>query len=189
MTLKECACVADVVMRHPVSVGETGWLRLLPCEARFIFRGDAQARLAAGTAIGVALAAVACRATTDGPRAALWLGPDEHLLIAPDPDAATLAADLARALAGHAHSLVDVGHRQLALELRGGHAEWLLAAQCPLPLDLATFPVGMCTRTVFAKSEVVLWRTAPETFRVEVARSFARYVADMLSEIARDTSV
>jgi sarcosine oxidase subunit gamma len=63
----------------------------------------------------------------------------------------------------------------------------LLAAQCPLPLDLAAFPVDMCTRTVFAKAEVVLWRTAPETFRLEVARSFARYVVDMLSEIARDT--
>jgi sarcosine oxidase subunit gamma len=45
----------------------------------------------------------------------------------------------------------------------------------------------MCTRTVFAKAELVLWRTAPETFRLEVARSFVRYVVDMLSEIARDT--
>ncbi len=179
--------MADVVAREPVVVGETAWLRSLPCAARFVFRGDAQARLAAGTAFGAPLAAVACRATTNGARAALWLGPDEQLLIAPESDAATLGADLARALAGHPHSLVDVGHRQLALELRGRHAEWLLAAQCPLPLDLAAFPVGMCTRTVFAKAEIVLWRTAPETFRLEVARSFARYVVDMLGEIARDT--
>jgi hypothetical protein len=62
------------------------------------------------------------------------------------------------------------------------------AALCPLPLDLTAFPVGMCTRTVFAKAEVVLWRTAPETFRLEVARSFARYVAAMLGEIAARTA-
>ena len=181
--------MADVVAREPVVVGETAWLRSLPCAARFVFRGDAQARLAAGTVFGAPLAAVACRAMTNGARAALWLGPDEHLLIASEPDAAALATDLARALAGQPHSLVDVGHRQVALELRGGHAEWLLAAQCPLPLDLTAFPVGMCSRTVFAKSEVVLWRTAPETFRLEVARSFARYVAAMLSEIARELPV
>jgi len=187
MTPRECACVPEIVARQPVSVGETAWLRPLPSAARFVFRGDAPARLAAGAVLGTPLATVACRATTNGTCAALWLGPDEHLLIAPESAAATLAANLAQALAGLPHSLVDVGHRQLALELRGMHAEWLLAAQCPLPLDLTAFPVGMCTRTVFAKAEIVLWRTAPETFRLEVARSFARYVVDMLSEIARDT--
>ena len=176
----------EIVARQPVSVTETAWLRPLPCAARFVFRGDAPARLAAGAVLGTPLATVACRATTNGACAALWLGPDEHLLIAPEGAAATLAADLAQTLAGLPHSLVDVGHRQLALELRGVHAEWLLAAQCPLPLDLTAFPVGMCTRTVFAKAEIVLWRTAPETFRLEVARSFARYVAAMLGEIARE---
>ena len=176
----------DAVARQAVVVAETAWLRPLPYAARFIFRGDAPARLAAGTAFGTPLAASACRATTNGEYAALWLGPDEHLLIAPEGAAATLASDLARALGGLPHSLVDIGHRQLALELCGMHAEWLLAAQCPLPLDLAAFPVSMCTRTVFAKAEVVVWRTAPETFRLEVARSFARYVTDMLGEIARE---
>jgi sarcosine oxidase subunit gamma len=87
---------------------------------------------------------------------------------------------------GEPHSLVDISHRQIALEMSGPHAAWLLEAQCPLPLDLAAFPVGMCTRTIFAKAEIVLWRTAPETFRVEVWRSFSRYVVDLLTEIARE---
>ena len=42
----------------------------------------------------------------------------------------------------------------------------------------------MCTRTVFAKAEIVLWRTAADTFRVEVWRSFADYVVGMLHETA-----
>ena len=44
----------------------------------------------------------------------------------------------------------------------------------------------MCTRTVFAKAEIVLWRTDPDTFRVEVARSYCRYVVDLLGEVARE---
>jgi sarcosine oxidase gamma subunit len=39
---------------------------------------------------------------------------------------------------------------------------------------------------VFAKAEIVLWRTDPYTFRVEVARSYCRYVVDLLGEVARE---
>ena len=34
----------------------------------------------------------------------------------------------------------------------------------------------MCTRTVFGKAEIVLWRIAPEVFHLDVARSFVPYV-------------
>jgi sarcosine oxidase subunit gamma len=44
----------------------------------------------------------------------------------------------------------------------------------------------MCTRTVFEKSEIVLWRNSSETFRVEVARSFAPYVTGLLAQAARE---
>jgi sarcosine oxidase subunit gamma len=62
----------------------------------------------------------------------------------------------------------------------------LLNAGCPLDLDLAAFPVGMCTRTVLAKAEIVLWRTSAEVFHVEVWRSFASYVTEYLAEAARE---
>ncbi|MDE2261370.1 MAG: sarcosine oxidase subunit gamma, partial [Gammaproteobacteria bacterium] len=48
------------------------------------------------------------------------------------------------------------------------------------------FPVDMCTRTVFAKAQIVLWRTGPETFRVETGRSFAPYVTKILALAARE---
>jgi sarcosine oxidase subunit gamma len=40
----------------------------------------------------------------------------------------------------------------------------------------------MCTRTLFAKAEIVLWRTRPDMFRIEVWRSFAPYVQGLLEE-------
>jgi len=112
--------------------------------------------------------------------------PDEELLLAPVAEGPTVRSVLAAALVDLPHSLVDVSHRQGALELRGPHAAWLLNGGCPLDLDARVFPAGMCTRTVFAKTEIVLWRTAAEVFHVEVGRSFTDYLVGMLHEIARE---
>jgi sarcosine oxidase subunit gamma len=76
---------------------------------------------------------------------------------------------------GLPHALVEVGQRQTALTVTGPLATTLLNVGCPLDLDLAAFPVGMCTRTVLAKVEIVLWRTGPDAFHIEVWRSFAPY--------------
>lgn len=158
-------------------------LRPLPAATRHVLRGGAEVRLAAGQALELELPSAACRAVAAGDRAALWLGPDEWLLIAPEDS--TDSAALQAALGQRPHSLVDVSHRQLAIEVSGAHAATLLAAGCPLDLDPRAFPVGMCTRTMLAKAEVILWRTGPEVFRIEVWRSFAPYVAAFLEEAAR----
>ncbi len=86
----------------------------------------------------------------------------------------------------HPHSLVDGSDRQTGIEITGPDAAAALNAGCPLDLDPEAFPVGMCTRTVLAKTEIVLWRTAPATFRVEVSRSFAMYAWRFLVEASRE---
>jgi sarcosine oxidase subunit gamma len=156
---------------------------LPPC-ARLILRGRAAAIEAATAPLGFALPRQPCRAVTTGRRSALWLGPDEWLILAPVTD--PVAASLTQAMQGHVHSLVDVSHRQCAIELSGAAAADVLNAGCPLDLDETAFPIGMCTRTLLAKSEIVLWRVATDTFHLEVARSFAPYVRDFLREAARD---
>jgi len=81
---------------------------------------------------------------------------------------------------------VEISHGQSAFELSGARATAALNIGCPLDLDPPSFPVDMCTRTVFAKAQIVLWRTGPETFRVETARSFAPYVTKILALAARE---
>ena len=178
--------MVDAAIAHPVRIPAAPWLRLLPPAARFSLRGDAATQLAAASAFGAPLSTIACRAVTSGTGAALWLGPDEQLLMVPPAAAPALIAGLGSALAGLPHSLVDISHRQVALQVHGPHAAWLLGALCPLDLALPAFPVAMCTRTVFAKAEIVLWRTASDVFRLEVGRSFAGYVVGLLHEIARE---
>lgn len=162
---------------------------IVPPLARFIFRGDEAARKAAGKAFGADLPEVACRASIAGERAALWLGPDEFLLLAPDGEGAAIEAAIADALGEAPHSLVDVSHRQTAINLTGAAATTLLALGCPLDLDASVFAVGACTRTVFAKAEITLWRRDETRFHVEVWRSFAPYLWGLLGEALMELSV
>jgi sarcosine oxidase subunit gamma len=163
--------------------GET--VRLLPPATRFILQCARDARERAGSAFGLPMPEAACRAESAAGLAALWLGPDERLLLAPEGEEESVAAALGRALAGMPHSLVDVSHRQVALAVTGAGARELLASGCPLDLDPEAFPVGMCTRTVFARAEVVLWRRSAEEYHLETGRSFSGYVLGWLKESER----
>ncbi len=165
---------------------EAATLTPLPAQARFSFRGRPAAIEAAATVFGVALPQQACHAATTGERAALWLGPDEWLLLAPEAEGPSIAATFAETLAALPHALVDIGHRNVALEIAGGAAATVLNIGCLLDLDLAAFPVGMCTRTVFAKAEIVLWRTGETRFHLECWRSFAGYVWGLLEEARQE---
>jgi sarcosine oxidase subunit gamma len=154
---------------------------------RYVLRVDLAAAAAATADTGVMpLATTACRASQRGDWHALWLGPDEQLLLGPVDAGASLAAAVGNALQGLAHSLVDVGHRQGAVEVSGPAAEDLLSVACPLDLGLVATPVGFCSRTVFGKSEVVLWRRAGDAFHLEVWRSFLPYVHGLLALAAAE---
>jgi sarcosine oxidase subunit gamma len=147
---------------------------------RFILRDDPRVMSVAGEALGLSLPVPTCRASVGAAGAGLWLGPDETLLLLSPDGVGSWQAMLDEALLGLAHSLVDVSHRQVAIEVAGPDAEAMIASGCPLDLHPSAFPVGMCTRTVFAKCEIVLWRKEPRLFHIEVWRSFRAYVAGLL---------
>jgi sarcosine oxidase, subunit gamma len=157
----------------------------LPFATRLNLRGGADVIGPVSGAFGVAPPVTPMGSAASGERAALWLGPDEWLLLA-EESATGLMGDLEKALAGVFHSLVDISHRQVGIALEGPGAARLLAAGCPLDLDLRAFPVGMSTRTLLVKAEIGLWRRDENVFRIEVLRSFAPYVARILDEAARD---
>lgn len=172
--------------RQQQAVASSPLLRQLPPAARLVLRGPSQVLAAAADALGLPRNETPCRAVHNDVRAALWLGPDERLLIGPADAAAEMSGQLQPALAGMPHSVVEISHAQIAFEVGGPRAPAALNIGCPLDLDPASFPVDMCTRTVFAKAQIVLWRTAPDTFRVETARSFAPYVTKILALAARE---
>jgi sarcosine oxidase, subunit gamma len=179
--------MAEIAARTPPTAAAAEWIQSVPPAMRFILHGDAQVRALAAPVWGAAFAEQSCRAVVRDSRATLWLGPDEYLLLGADEESQAAAAEaLERALGDIPHALVNVSHRQFALEVSGTHAATVLSGACPLDLDLGEFPVGMCTRTVLGKADIVLWRTRDDAFHLEVWRSFAGYVTGLLSEIAAE---
>jgi sarcosine oxidase subunit gamma len=163
-----------------------------PPLARFVFRGGAAAEVAAGPAFGLTFPIGLNRAASKGERGqpggrvALRLGPDEVLLIVPVTEGEAVSDAIGQACGETPHALVDISDRHLGFVLEGPHAADLINSGCPLDLDEAAFPVGMVTRTLFHKAEIVLWRMALTVFRVETGRSFAPYVEAHLQEAVKD---
>jgi len=120
-------------------------------------------------------------------RLAARVSPDEWLLFAQTRRPADLADEVAAALDGVFHSLVDVSHRDRAIAVAGRGAREVLNGGCPLDLDDRAFPAGAVTRTIFGKVAILLWRpdAAPD-FRVECRRSQTPYVLDFLREVGRE---
>jgi sarcosine oxidase, subunit gamma len=154
----------------------------LPPAAKLVFRGRPSAIEAAGRAFGTSLPQIACRFAAIGARTAYWLGPDEWLLHEMGADPQILFACMSAALEGHSHSLTDVSHRSEAFAISGANAAYILNHGCPLDLSLEAFPIGMCTRTILNKATIMLSRAEPEVFHIDVWRSFAPYVWQLLDE-------
>lgn len=159
---------------------------LLGPALRLVVRGRAGVPEAAAAALGFPLPTEVCRAAVGGDITALWLGPDEWLVLAPVTRAETLPSALEAALSPLPHAVVDVSHRNAGFVVSGPKATFVLAHGCPLDLSLDAFPVGMCTRTLLGRTEAVLWRTAETAFHVEVWRSFAPYAVAFLEEARRE---
>ncbi len=156
-----------------------------PEASRISLRADPDAIEALSAALDLGLPTRPKTSESKNGRTALWLGPDEWLVI--DKNGADLMAICAGVTA--LHSAVDISHRNTAIIVSGPSAADTLNGGCPLDLSLKAFPVGACTRTILAKIEIVLHRPSEDTFRVECWRSFAPYALGILAESAVDASV
>jgi sarcosine oxidase subunit gamma len=161
-----------------------GMIAVLAPADRFALRMQgANGETIAGFDLGGPINSV--RGETD--RFAARLGPDEWLLVQPEGERQSTLEALQKGFAGRHYSLVAVGHRNVAIAVRGPHASTVLSAGVPLDLGDRGFLKGMATRTLLAKAEVVLIRPAPgDHFRVECWRSFGPYVHAFLVNSARE---
>ncbi|BBE34197.1 sarcosine oxidase subunit gamma [Sphingosinicella microcystinivorans] len=175
--------MSDPTVASPF-LGLSQTIRPLPHFSRAILRVGLKDVARASERLDLALPIAACTATGGSAMGALWLGPDEWLLIgeAGLGNGLDWMAGITEKLGDVVCSLVDVSHRQVALEISGERAEIVLAYGCALDLSITAFPVGMCTRTMYHKAEIVLWRKAPDRFHLEVWRSFARYVEALVRQ-------
>jgi sarcosine oxidase, subunit gamma len=182
--------MADLATRAlPLSRVHGGFptVRLEPAApaTRISLRVRAEDVSALSSALGVDLPVRPKTSAFANGRTALWLGPDEWLVI----DEGESGLMTAAANSGALHSAADVSHRNTAILVSGPDAATAINSGCPQDLSLDAFPVGACSRTLFGKVEVVLLRTGDDAFRMEVWRSFSDYAFGLLAEGARDAAL
>jgi sarcosine oxidase subunit gamma len=157
-------------------------LRELPFVPQFAVR-VAPAKVGATTPlIGFELPGEPNTVAGDERLAALWLGPDEWLVVGLADE-----TELREALAPVGGSVVDVSANRTTLELRGPRARELLEFGCPIDLHPRVFGPGRCAQTLLARANVLIWHVADEpeaTWRLFVRPSFAAYVAAWLADAA-----
>ncbi len=161
-------------------------LVMLPIEhcARFSLRISTEQLKKASIAFGMDIADNVGGMSSKAQKYALCLGPDEWLLLAPQKASEEIVARFAKLAKNNSHSLVDVSHRTVGIEISGQLAQLTLSAGCPL--DLENMKVGRCTRTLMDKAEIVLMKLGEQKYRLEIIRSFAPYVWSFLEKSGQD---
>ena len=149
---------------------------------------EAKVRKAVKAAVGVDLPATR-RAVFDGGRGALWMSPDELLLLMPHGDAPAALAALSKALGGVHHLAVEVSDARAVFRLTGDLdvVREVLAKLTPADLSPGAFAEGEVRRTRLGQVAAAFW-IEEDGVTVVAFRSVARYVFDLLSNAAAPES-
>ena len=162
----------------------------LPFLAQVNVRLDAKgaAADAVGLALGLQLPLEPNTVVRAGELTALWLGPDEWLVVGPPGSQRDLESRIRAAAADEPVSVTDVSAQRTTLLVAGPRARDLLAHGCPLDLHPRAFGAGRCAQTTLARTQIVLVaRDEPKAgFWVLVRSSFAGYLTDWLLDAATE---
>ena len=128
-------------------------------------------------------------ANGDG-KQALWLGPDEWLIVTPPDEQDAVADPLVEALSGVFSSVTDITGGQTLITLSGERAREVLAKGCSLDLHPRAFGEGRCAQTLVAGVGVtLLWASPEPSFDLIVRRSFAEHLALWLHDAASEYGI
>lgn len=117
-------------------------------------------------------------------RFAIWLAPDETLILTEAGSEAALAKQIADA-AGKAHiSVNDVTDALTSLHLKGDQVRAMLAKGCPLDLHPAYFTKGQCAQTTLSHAGVTILALADDEMILICRTSFTDYVVSYLCDAA-----
>jgi sarcosine oxidase subunit gamma len=164
-------------------------VRELPFLTQLTLRvtADSPAAKAVESVLGLKLPS-ASRAEMSGEVKALWLGPDEWLLVAPADTGATLVERLRSAIGEEFATVTDVSAQRTVLSLRGNLTRRILAQGCAIDLDPRVAPVGACYTTLLAQTGItlVIRAEAASSVWLLVRSSFAPYAAAWLVDAATE---
>lgn len=178
-------------LHHRMAIGTPGSVRM--AEIRLatlsILRGQGDALAGPiGDALGLDLPRKACTATSGDAHAALWLGPDEWMLVSPHGEEAAHAA-LDDALAGTHHQRVTVSDHYTLVALEGPCARDLLAKLVPIDTHRRALAPGQVLGTVLGAANTHVWCVGDDRFRLLLRRSYADYAWCLMARAGREWSL
>ena len=118
----------------------------------------------------------------DNEKFALWLGPDERLVILPKDQIMTAGMNLERELQGIHYSSVDVSSGQIILDLKGEEVLNILSKGCSVDLHQKYFNVGQCVQTSIDKINVICFPLGNNYIRVIVRRSYSEALIEWFKD-------
>jgi sarcosine oxidase subunit gamma len=163
--------------------------RELPFLAQIDLRlniGDSKLARSLVSRLGFALPTTSNTITGDpDDRHALWLGPDEWLVVGRPGAEDEIVRILRQAAEGRYRAITDVSAGRTTIELFGPCARETLEAVCAIDLHPRSFGPSQCAQTIVARVSVILSQVSKEPrYRVLVRSSFARYMAAWLVDAA-----
>jgi sarcosine oxidase subunit gamma len=121
--------------------------------------------------------------------AALWISPDQWLLVGEHLSADEIIAMCRARLAEMLHAATDSSDALASFVIEGADARNLLAMGSGVDFHRSVFAPGKCVRTRIAKLAVVVRAVGEQLFEVFVDRSASRYFREYLDRSARDCAV
>jgi sarcosine oxidase subunit gamma len=120
--------------------------------------------------------------------AAVWMAPDELLLLMPYPQAGEAVARAGEMLESQHHMALDVSDARVVLRLTGAAVGEVLAKGAPTDLSDRACPPGSARRTHMGGLAVAFWRLDAETWEIVALRSYAHHLIGWLEDAARPGS-
>jgi len=158
-------------------------IRELPFLTQINLRAEPDQRMPQRLAdvLGLALPLTPNTVASSANHRALWLGPDEWLIVGAADEARAIEHSMHDAVTGATASIVDVSANRTVMLIQGERAQELLAHGIAIDLHPRAFGPGRCAQTLLAKVQVIMERRSDDNaFHVYVRGSFTSYLADWL---------
>ena len=162
-------------------------LTIRPCddERRRLVRLRVPLAEAARAAAALRLPTEPMRCSGSDP-AALWIGPDQWLLVGERLSSGEIIAACRSQLGDILHAATDASDALTRFVLEGSGARMLLAMMSGVDFHPSNLGPAHCVRTRMAKLPVVIRALGDECFELFVDRSASRYLYEYLQRNARD---
>lgn len=138
------------------------------------------------SAVGMTLPQTPNTVTNAGTRLAVWLGPDEYLLMVEDEQTDQVTHALSSVLAGQHYALNTISDALAVYQLEGKAVREVLSKGCSVDLHSSAFSAGQSFQSRLGHAGITCICTAESSITLICRYSFSDYVETWLKDAATE---